>query len=1198
MKNIYKLTVCLAVAAAFVSCTVKEVDEPCFSPLYEEFYATIELGENVSTRLYADDRLRILWNADDRISIFNLTTYNREYRFRGADGDNAGSFEMIDDGSFVTGNQIPSIYAVYPYSASNKISNDEVLSVSFPAVQTWAEGTFGRESIVMVSAGTDNNLFFKHAGGVLVFKVYGTGKVSSVTLRGNSGEKLGGLAGITMSAGGVPAVSMSSQASEELTLTCPEPVAVGADAGHYTEFWFCLPPVTFTAGFTVTFNGPGSSSTAQSTSKSITIARSSISRMAPFEVALDEAAFQPDNEIWYTSTDGNIVVPNNDSLFGANMISNTYSEGKGIMKFDGPVTKIGDKSYNSSADAPFNYCRKLKSVSLPETVEMIGFCAFMGCTSLESIEMPEHLAYCGNSILSNTALKTFNMPETDEWSNYNPTSSCPGLSCFTGPYASVDGKFLIENGVIRSFAAAGATSCEIPEGITGIGSEAFTNCSKLVSISFPSTLETIQSQAFTVCSSLKELVLPESLGSIDYAAFSSCTSLETVVMPQEVSLHRDVFNNCVSLKSISGAHATSDGRLIVDSYGNTNAFAPGGLTEYSVPEGVLSLLDGFSFYNNYYNRLELETLSLPASLLGISLRMGVLRTLICYATTPPAISSDYYLDIPDIESIYVPASSVDAYKTASVWSNYAERIKPIEEEEIIEFADSDIKACLVAAFDSNNDGEISKREAAAVTSLQGVFQVGQYGSPTSYKSFDEFQYFTSVKKIETDLFWHWGSLESIVLPEGLETIEPEAFTNCIKLTDINFPSTLTKIGSSAFFGCDGLTSVHIPENVMELGHSVFQACHYLQSFSGKFSSADGYCLIVDGVLNSFAYAGLTDYTFPSSITSFGYSALRNCRFNGSLTLGPNVKRLEAEAFAYTSYIKKLTLNEGLEYIGGSAFRGLGRNMELIVPSTVNSMGQGSFASSFSRVIFTSAVPPQGSSGMLTDSYSKTTFPVFVPAGSLEAYKSADYWSDYFGRIFSMPEAVDLGLPSGRKWASFNLGASTPSAPGYYYSWGETLPKSSYEWSNYKWGDYNAMTKYNLFESSGTVDGKSALDPEDDAARFAFSGSWRIPTPDDWSELRSKCNAESATIDGVDGYVFTSKSNGASIFIPVTGKFAGTGLISSDEGSYWTSTLTLWSSDTESNYARAFCVEMEGISYTHSSYGCPRYYGLVIRPVCD
>ncbi len=177
------------------------------------------------------------------------------------------------------------------------------------------------------------------------------------------------------------------------------------------------------------------------------------------------------------------------------------------------------------------------------------------------------------------------------------------------------------------------------------------------------------------------------------------------------------------------------------------------------------------------------------------------------------------------------------------------------------------------------------------------------------------------------------------------------------------------------------------------------------------------------------------------------------------------------------------------------------------------------------------------------------------------------------------EYVDLGLSV--KWASYNIGATKPEEYGDYFAWGETEPKEVYDWSTYKHcrGSNNILTKYNTNSSYGTVDNKTELDAIDDAAVVNWSGSWRMPTDAEWTELREQCTWIWTTQNGVNGCKVTSKSNGNSIFLPAVG----------DTGEYWSSSLR-----TDYPY-NARGVDVNSILVYRYDYG--RYYGRSVRPVC-
>lgn len=124
----------------------------------------------------------------------------------------------------------------------------------------------------------------------------------------------------------------------------------------------------------------------------------------------------------------------------------------------------------------------------------------------------------------------------------------------------------------------------------------------------------------------------------------------------------------------------------------------------------------------------------------------------------------------------------------------------------------------------------------------------------------------------------------------------------------------------------------------------------------------------------------------------------------------------------------------------------------------------------------------------------------------------------------LPKAVDLGLSVA--WASFELGTDTPTGTGSLFAWGETLSKDSFGWDNYIWGTQDALTKYN------SLDGKTQLDPEDDAATAAYGGLWRIPSVAEWEELSEECTWTPTTRRGVEGYEAKSKVNGNTLFLPI------------------------------------------------------------------
>lgn len=187
------------------------------------------------------------------------------------------------------------------------------------------------------------------------------------------------------------------------------------------------------------------------------------------------------------------------------------------------------------------------------------------------------------------------------------------------------------------------------------------------------------------------------------------------------------------------------------------------------------------------------------------------------------------------------------------------------------------------------------------------------------------------------------------------------------------------------------------------------------------------------------------------------------------------------------------------------------------------------------------------------------------------------------------EAVDLGLPSGLKWATCNVGAISPEDYGDYFAWGETRPKSNYDWATYFDSVDGSSTNFSKYNKNS---GKTTLDPEDDAAHVNCGSSWRMPTKAEQEELRTKCTWIWIVLNGVRGYLVKG-SNGNSIFLPAAGcRNFNNSLVVGTNGLYWSSSLQTGAGDYSGAYS--------GLNFqSHDVSGSYfwRCYGHSVRPVC-
>lgn len=196
------------------------------------------------------------------------------------------------------------------------------------------------------------------------------------------------------------------------------------------------------------------------------------------------------------------------------------------------------------------------------------------------------------------------------------------------------------------------------------------------------------------------------------------------------------------------------------------------------------------------------------------------------------------------------------------------------------------------------------------------------------------------------------------------------------------------------------------------------------------------------------------------------------------------------------------------------------------------------------------------------------------------------------------EWVDLGLPSGTLWATTNVGAEKPEDYGNYFAWGETIGydegKTTFDWSTYKYYDmsFKVVTKYCTKSANGSIDNKTELEPEDDAATVNWGNDWQMPSLEQMKELINSNYTTTTwtTLNGVQGRLVVSKNNGNRIFLPAAGYHPGTSL--SSAGSY----ATHWSRSLDtSNSSYGYYLYFNSSSFGTSSTGS-RSYGNSVRPV--
>lgn len=293
-------------AFSFVSCSKEDQ-----TPLEEEIavknsvnapaviHARTEANTQTGTKTMWNENLKVLWNANDSIAVFNGNNQTIIYRFMGADGDAEGDFEIVGGGG--TASQFNYAYAVYPYSSSVNIDPDSLkITMVLPATQAYQANSFGRRANTMVAARgpitpEDMNFEFKNVCGYLRLRLYGDDvTVNSISIQGQLNEKIAGNATIKQAVGGLPSITMGSDASTLIKIVCPTPVTLGTTAETATEFNFVIPPVTFSRGFKILVDGVSGEANGQcvkSTSSTVNITRNVRRNMAALKVVLEPTQF-------------------------------------------------------------------------------------------------------------------------------------------------------------------------------------------------------------------------------------------------------------------------------------------------------------------------------------------------------------------------------------------------------------------------------------------------------------------------------------------------------------------------------------------------------------------------------------------------------------------------------------------------------------------------------------------------------------------------------------------------------------------------------------------------------------------------------------------------------------------------------------------------------------------------------------------
>lgn len=573
----------------------------------------------------------------------------------------------------------------------------------------------------------------------------------------------------------------------------------------------------------------------------------------------------------------------------------------------------------------------------------IGESTFNGCVNLATLELPTTLT----RVLTGTFYK---VPANFEL--HMPNAASNALSASGGAFA--------RSGVTKVVIGGEATSIEGNyniEYLNGVGLGAFSLCNSLTEVVLPSTLTKLGVNSFASCPNLVKMDLPEGLLTIDDSALTSSANLIVPKLPKSLtSIGKNNFYQNgnmpedIDLPNLLGTLGASFMKTNIKRILNLGSITSTGSSPVYYPTN--------SGAGPFSDCKELVFVELPETLttIGIAAFAGCnsLETIVVRNPTPASWGAKPFSNTNSTFVFFVPDESVEAYKTATNWSQYSDRIYPLSVyeaggiENVITFADPAVEAICLANFDTDGNGVLMKSEAEAVTSL-GM----KFNSNTEITSFMELAQFGSVNILASNEFKACSNLESIDL------------------------SNIKNIDKGAFMECSNLTNYGSLENVEILGDYAFNRT----AISGVLRMPK--LITLNGTNgNTLAQTNITNIADLGRITEIPAYFFRYSTNLEKVTIPDSVISIQRDAFAFCQKLKTLIIGEGIESIA---------NGVLWQCTAIKS------------IVCKAVTPPLLAEGFIG---TNSTFSIYVPDSSVEEYKAATNWSGHASVIKPLSEYTE------------------------------------------------------------------------------------------------------------------------------------------------------------------------------------------------
>ncbi len=439
-------------------------------------------------------------------------------------------------------------------------------------------------------------------------------------------------------------------------------------------------------------------------------------------------------------------------------------------------------------------------------------------------------------------------------------------------YMSVSGVLYSKSTMSMLILPANVTDITIPSGVT-ITNSMFYRHSSLTNVVIESGVIFTGNDAFSGCSALKTVTLSQGLTSIGRSAFKDCTSLESITIPGSIkNLPDGLFVNCTSLK-------------------------------YAIiMEGVETITSPSYMF---YNTTNLSYVSLPNTLTSVD---GAL-----------------IYNAPALESIVIPngltsISNVFVYNCPNLKS--------------MSFGSSITTVNLGSAFSGLETVYLGASVSSVTISAPNLKNVYIDSKNTHLKMIDDTLYSYDMKTLYSHLAG--STIESVTIPDSVETISASAFNGSTYLKSVILGSGVASISDKAFSGCTNLQSIIITDSVTTCGNSVFKGCTSLTSAT----IGDGLTSIPSNTFQGCT--GLKSITIPNKITSIGNYSFYQCTSLESVIIGNGVTSIGTSAFQGCTGLTSLTIGNGVQTINKNSFNGCSVLSSVDIPDSVTSIGDTAF----------------------------------------------------------------------------------------------------------------------------------------------------------------------------------------------------------------------------------------------------------------